>query len=307
MSVPLLPPYPEEWPTSRTPEDILRFVTKHVAPAVDTEQRSNSNLPTPWLLSSCATLHRTVVKRPDITTTDFNGETRTNTWDVGTSFARELRFFRTVAPHPNLVRYFGCIDIDGVGLVLEAVDGTELGAIIKQSPPPSNYTKMLWANQLITVILHIHACGLSHGDISPGNVLIDKAGNIKLIDFGRSACVRETLFPATHPFTAPDNAHASHDPSLSDAHALGVLLLCVERNMIFEELPPDEEISEKLLPLFGHLVTGYTKKDRLQRAKIRIEDVMSLPGAFLRNIDCTLLMWNRMQSFTRKEASCSIR
>ncbi|KAJ6558587.1 CAMK family protein kinase [Mycena vulgaris] len=119
-------------------------------------------------------------------------------------FARELRLLRTVPRHPNLVEFY-----DGIGLVIEAIDG------------------------LIQTIHYIHSFGLSHGDISPGNAMIDSEGNVKLIDFGRSARTDEELSSASHPFTALDNMHSSHDPSLSDSYALGVLLLCLEHNEIW--------------------------------------------------------------------------
>ncbi|KAJ7464866.1 kinase-like domain-containing protein [Mycena galericulata] len=268
MPDPLLPQYPHEWPALHTAEDVFRFVTKRVP----SSQRHCEGA-TVWLTSSSSRLYRTVLKRPMVESLEVEGRTLTNVFDVGTSFARELRFFRNVAPHPNIVEFFGCID--GVGLVIEAIDGKDLSVLIQQENPPPTELKIVWANQLIHALVHIHACGLSHGDISPGNTLVDSTGKIRLIDFGRSACAGEELFPATHPFTAPDNRESSEDPTLSDAYALGVLLVCLERNAILKERPTSQGIDHEVLPIFGHLVAGYMK-DRDRRAKVRIEDMLQV-------------------------------
>ncbi|KAJ7468557.1 kinase-like domain-containing protein [Mycena latifolia] len=272
----LLPPYRDgQWPTSGRSDDLFRFVVEHVS-------RSNS-LPSPptdsveWD-SSSSSLHRAIVKRPRIDSLEVDGRILYNDFDVGTSFARELRFFLTVARHSNLAEFYG--HIVGVGLVIQAVNGVRLDTKIEAHPFPVDSLKVLWANQLIRAICHIHSFGLSHGDISPGNVLIDSEGNVKLIDFGRSAAVGEELFPASHPFTAPDNMHSSHEPTLSDAFALGVLLLCLERNEILEEMVTPGELVGMALPLFGQLICRYTVADRNARSKIDLNDLLPGSGEF---------------------------
>ncbi|KAJ7224272.1 kinase-like domain-containing protein, partial [Mycena pura] len=226
---------------------------------------------------SSSDLYRAVIKRPRVDSFEVDGRILWNDFDV-TSFARELRLLLTVPRHENLVEFYG--HIDGVGLVIQAVNGVRLDTKIETRPFPSDTFKLGWANQLIRVIHHIHSSGLSHGDISPGNVLIDSDGNVKLIDFGRSALAGEDLFPASHPFTAPDNMHSSHDPSLSDSYALGVLLLCLERNEILEEMVTSEELAEMALPLFGQLILRYTAADRHARSNIALSDVLPAPGEF---------------------------
>ncbi|KAJ6470049.1 kinase-like domain-containing protein [Mycena vitilis] len=214
MAVPLLPPYAEGlWPTSGRSEDVLRFVVEHISVSASRPSPADS---APWTSSSCSDIDRAVVKRPRVDSLEIDGRVLHNDFDVAKSFARELRFFYTVPRHPNLVEFYG--HIDGVGLVIQAVDGVRLDTKIESRPFPPDALKLKWANQLIRTVHHIHSFGLSHGDISPGNVIIDSDGDVKLIDFGRSALAGEDLYPASHPFTAPDNMHSSHDPSLSDSH-----------------------------------------------------------------------------------------
>ncbi|KAJ7781858.1 kinase-like domain-containing protein [Mycena maculata] len=274
MSTPLLPACRREWPTSHSPEDLFRFVVEHISGPLHGAPTSS-----PWVTSTSATLHRTIVKRPKLETLEIDGRILHNDFDVATSFARELRLLRTVTRHANIVEFYG--HIDGVGLVIEAVDGVPIGSKIEGRPVPSDPTKLMWANQLIRAIHHIHSFEVSHGDISSGNIIIDNEDNVKLIDFGRSARAGEELFPTTHPFTAPDILQSSHNPSLSDTYALGVLLLCLERNEILEDMVAPEELSRMALPLFGHLVSRYTAKDGYARPKIDLAHLLPVSGEFI--------------------------
>ncbi|KAJ7119504.1 kinase-like domain-containing protein [Mycena epipterygia] len=253
MTTPLLPPYPTGWPTSGRSEDLFRFVVEHVSKSLSDSLPSPADS-APWVSSSSSSLERAIVKRPRIDSLEVDGRMLSNEFDL-----------------------YGVID--GVGLVIQAIDGVRLDAKIEARPFPSDSLKLEWANQLIRAIHHIHSFGLSHGDISPGNVLIDTEGNVKLIDFGRSARAGEELFPASHPFTAPDNMHSSHDPSLSDSYALGVLLLCLERNEILEDMVMPGQLAGMHLPLFGHLILRYTAEDRHARSKIDLNDVLAVPGS----------------------------
>ncbi|KAJ6470057.1 kinase-like domain-containing protein [Mycena vitilis] len=271
---PLLPPYgSEHWPTSNRSEDLFRFVVEHISVSNSLSPPRESDC-TPWTSSSFSNIERAIVKRPRVDSLEVEGRVLRNDFDVATSFARELRFFWSVPYHPNIVEFYGLID--KVGLVIHSVDGVRLDTRIETRPFALDALKIKWANQLIRAITHIHAFGLSHGDISPGNVLIDSdpdGGNVKLIDFGRSAQAGEGLYPASHPFTAPDNMEASDDPTLSDSYSLGVLLLCLERNEILEDMVTAEELAGMPLPLFGHLIRRYAVEDRNTRFKIDRSDV----------------------------------
>ena len=63
--------------------------------------------------------------------------------------------------------------------------------------------------ELMDAVKGIHAAGLLHGDIHSGNVLVDKEGRVKLIDFDRfqfdPGFIRKThnRFQRNHPFFSP--------------------------------------------------------------------------------------------------------
>lgn len=87
--------------------------------------------------------------------------------DIVQQFAAELRVFRTIGIHKNVVRFFGVIE--KVGIVLEEIDhGHTLLDLLPTVWKDS--TKIDWFNQILEGLAHIHKFGLSHGDLSCTNV-----------------------------------------------------------------------------------------------------------------------------------------
>ncbi len=87
--------------------------------------------------------------------------------------------------HPNLVTAYDADQADGVHfLVMEFVDGSNLSSLVKKHGP-------LTVDQAVNCILQAakgldaaHAEGVVHRDIKPSNLLIDKKGNVKILDMG---------------------------------------------------------------------------------------------------------------------------
>lgn len=70
---------------------------------------------------------------------------------------------------------------------MDFVDGENLSEILKRTKKPFRERKV-WDifDQVIDALRHVHHAKLLHLDLKPANIMMDKQGQIKLIDFGAS-------------------------------------------------------------------------------------------------------------------------
>ncbi len=93
-------------------------------------------------------------------------------------------------------------------LVQEWVDGAPLGAVLQELGTLSSEQSLGVLRGGLIGLAHAHSRDLVHRDISPANILLDRAGTSKLIDFGLAAPTQEGLTPgsATSVGTRPSPA-----------------------------------------------------------------------------------------------------
>lgn len=90
--------------------------------------------------------------------------------------------------HKNIVRiynYYAYETIYTGYILMEYVDGTDLGSYIADFFPPfESITLDDIFVQLIDAFCYIESKGIIHRDIRESNILVDKSGVVKIIDFG---------------------------------------------------------------------------------------------------------------------------
>ncbi|MEO8223789.1 MAG: serine/threonine-protein kinase, partial [Gammaproteobacteria bacterium] len=89
--------------------------------------------------------------------------------------------------HPNLPRILG-IDHDGphTFLCMGWLEGESLAAILdsRGARPMTRLQAVHLLEGACRALTHLHANGITHADVKPGNILVTSGGNAMLLDFG---------------------------------------------------------------------------------------------------------------------------
>lgn len=159
----------------------------------------------PIATGSTSELFKCIVKKPDIVQLEINGEMQTNSPDVTAQFLAELRVYTTISGHRNFPAYLGALD--GVGMVLEFIDGQSLLDVLKAGQSAGGLdprVKVDFHDQLLEGLAYLHSFGLSHGDLSLLNILVTRTNTLKILDFGRSTSISSTFAQSSEPPPEPD-------------------------------------------------------------------------------------------------------
>jgi eukaryotic-like serine/threonine-protein kinase len=152
------------------------------------------------------------------------------------SMARFSREARTVArlSHPGIVRLLDMgEDDEGPYLVMELVDGEDLKTRIAREGPMAPREAARIGAQVASTLAFAHRHGVIHRDIKSQNVLLDRAGNAKLADFGiaqllevsgESRLTRSGMMVGTSDYLAPEQAEGRPVDGRTDTYSLGIVL-----------------------------------------------------------------------------------
>lgn len=162
--------------------------------------------------------------------------------------------------HSNIVHVFdlGCSE-GAYYLTMEYVDGPDLFRILKGASArnfelPIEMAAYV-ASQVCAGLEHAHAkcdsegkpLGIVHRDVSPQNVLVSQAGEVKLVDFGiakaalRAAQTRAGVIKGKYHYMSPEQAWGDPVDPRSDIFSCGVLLYeMLAGGMVYGEEPAEQ-------------------------------------------------------------------
>lgn len=152
-----------------------------------------------------------------------------------TEFRTEMRFWLDLEPHPNIVRAFDVIEIDGrPALFLEYVGGHALNTLrarLSGGLPLDMPDALTCARQIAAAMEHAGSRGeVAHLDLKPENMMRTRDGVIKVTDFGlaRRVAVVDGHYPkvseGSWPYVAPERFDGKALDSRADIYAFGVIL-----------------------------------------------------------------------------------
>ncbi len=138
--------------------------------------------------------------------------------------------------HPNIIRAFDVDQHEAFHyLVMEFVDGADLQAVVSRSGPLPFETAARYTRQAARGLAYAHRMGLIHRDIKPANLLVDKEGQVKILDMGLARFSDESQgsltmaydqkMIGTVDYLAPEQALDSHKvDARADIYSLGCTL-----------------------------------------------------------------------------------
>lgn len=136
--------------------------------------------------------------------------------------------------HPQIVNAVDAGNCNGLMyLVTEYIDGEDLSQLVQRRGPLPPVEACALVQQAAEGLAYLHSRGFVHRDIKPSNLIVDRAGCVKLLDFGLVRSIHtdhqltddgQTL--GTWDFLSPEQAHDSSDVDCrSDLYSLGCTLL----------------------------------------------------------------------------------
>ncbi|WP_234469401.1 serine/threonine-protein kinase, partial [Streptomyces sp. MBT62] len=154
--------------------------------------------------------------------------------DTRTRRERTLREARATAriDHPNVVRVYDVVDEgERLWIVMELVAGRSLERIMAEDGPIGPREAARIGLGLVAALRQVHAGGVLHRDIKPGNVLVEsRAQRVVLTDFGiaaiqdAKALTMVGMLVGSPDYMAPERISGRPQGPPSDVWSLGATL-----------------------------------------------------------------------------------
>ena len=201
--------------------------------------------------------------------------------------------------HPNITILYNLIQHNSRWImVMEYVDGVTLEDYLRQKP---NGIKPKLVLRIVKEVLqglqYAHTKGIIHRDIKPGNIMIDKSGHVKLMDFGIALgqdSKRHTkagnIVGSIH-YISPELIKGAPPSPQSDLYALGIVMFeLLEGKLPFENTNEyailDAHLHKKPPKLSGHVPLPLAKvvgkainkstKGRYESAEMLLKSIQKL-------------------------------
>jgi eukaryotic-like serine/threonine-protein kinase len=132
--------------------------------------------------------------------------------------------------HPNLVSIYDWGEVDHTYfIVMEYVEGETLKDLVRRLGRLSGNEAVQLTLQLLAAVAFAHRHGIVHRDIKPQNVMLDRDGNVKVMDFGIARAGDSGMTEAgsilgTAQYLAPEQARGLPVDGRSDLYSVGIVL-----------------------------------------------------------------------------------
>lgn len=133
--------------------------------------------------------------------------------------------------HPHIVTVYdaGALPDGRAYVAMRLLEGTVLDRLIAQRAPLPAGEIISIVTQLAAALAYVHAAGLVHRDVKPGNVMVSPSGWATLTDFGIARALETArltlpgLSIGTPRYMAPEQVRGEEVSPATDTYALGVI------------------------------------------------------------------------------------
>ena len=145
-------------------------------------------------------------------------------------FRNELNVAREIS-HRNVCRMYDLGDAESRHFItMEYVTGEDLKSFIRRAAPLNTARAVLIAEQICEGLSEAHRLGVVHRDLKPSNIMIDKQGNVRIMDFGiarslkAKGITRAGVMIGTPEYISPEQVEGKEVDQRVDIYSLGVIL-----------------------------------------------------------------------------------
>lgn len=199
-------------------------------------------------------------------------------------FKNELRLARRIT-HRNVCRIYEFHRLETMAYIsMECVEGESLRTLLRRGGTLETVRCIDIANQVCEALTEAHRQGVVHRDLKPENMMVDRQGQVKLMDFGIArtftAGTTTTVIVGTPSYMSPEQADGKHVDHRADIYSFGLVLyemftgrqavagdglMEVLRKQIRETPPPPHEIQANIPEHIEQAIMKCIAKDPAQR------------------------------------------
>lgn len=198
---------------------------------------------------------------------------------------------------PTMLSWHMYEETHGIGYIaMDAIDGLDLRRLLSPrllDAARRNSTRAEWAaftntifrvregtvamqpgiviyvlRRVLRSIEQLHAMNFLHSDVKPGNIMIDRLGNVRVIDFGRAVRIGErvTFLFGSPLYMAPETHRREPGSAQSDIYSLGLVAIELLRGkrLVATEHPTEDELLQTKLDLpnrLGSLLPAHVSRN----------------------------------------------
>jgi serine/threonine protein kinase/tetratricopeptide (TPR) repeat protein len=210
-------------------------------------------------------------------------------------FQNELKFARKIR-HKNVCQMYD-LNRDGgtYYITMEYVEGENLKDMIRMSGQLGIGTAVSIARQVCEGLAEAHKLGVIHRDLKPSNIMIDREGDVRIMDFGIARSLKDKgitgpgVMIGTPEYMSPEQVEGKEVDRSSDIYSLGAILyemvtgrvpfagetaLAIALKQKTEEPQDPKELNSNLSEDLGRLIMKCLEKDKEKRYR-KAEELQS--------------------------------